>query len=233
MVAQLLSRRWQDALEIWAKATSAEEYRRSARKLMIMYATVAIAAYALWAQPLRVVYNMTSSLPKGVYIVNTADRTAELGDIVWVTWNPPQWVRDRYHDTAIGRDWHFIKGVAAMPGEALSQDGDAITRCVDGACEVIAVRKPTDRQGRAVPELAFNESVPENKLFLTNPHPRSFDSRYVGYFDFAAVRGIAYPLWTQPANYEDEPVNNDFPAIPEGDIAELAMGYSDSEGGSN
>ena len=39
------------------------------------------------------------------------------------------------------------------------------------------------------------EKIPDNKYFASGTLPRSFDSRYWGYVDFAQVEGRAYALW--------------------------------------
>lgn len=232
MLLRLFFHNWREAQQLWSKATSYEEYRRNGRALLRMYLIVGIVMSALWAQPFRVAYNITSSLDKGFYLVNTWDRTAEVGDIVHVDYRPREWVRARYDGAYIGKDWHFIKHVGAMGGDRLEQDDETIFRCAAGSdeCRVLAVRKPTDSRGRPVPDLQFNEVIPTGKLFLTNPHPRSFDSRYHGYFDVADVRGVAYPLFTWPADMTDHEIVPE-PVIPdESTVAFKAINRAESLG---
>lgn len=76
----------------------------------------------------------------------------------------------------------LTKRIACAAGDTLTFDGEA-HYCNGVEVDTINVRVLDD--GTPMPIFAFNGVVPPGKAFMLGTHPRSFDSRYLGFFDTA------------------------------------------------
>lgn len=74
----------------------------------------------------------------------------------------------------------LTKRIACAAGDKLTFDGEA-HYCNGVKVDTINVRALDD--GTRMPIFEFNGVVPAGKLYLLGTHPRSFDSRYLGFFD--------------------------------------------------
>ena len=72
-----------------------------------------------------------------------------------------------------------IKEVIGFPGDKLKITDDFVY--LNG--ELIGNVLHTDRHGHPVEHFHFDGTIPEGKVFVMAPHPRSFDSRYWGFVD--------------------------------------------------
>ena len=85
----------------------------------------------------------------------------------------------------------LLKQVAAGSGDTVCAIGRGIS--IDG--RLVAIRLPADRSGRRMPWWSGCERLGPGRIFLLNPRPDSFDSRYFGPVDESAIIGRATPLW--------------------------------------
>jgi type IV secretory pathway protease TraF len=77
----------------------------------------------------------------------------------------------------------LTKRVACVAGEVLRYERGAHW-CNEQYLGTVLSR---DTQGVPLPEFAWNGPVPEGKVFLSGDHLRSFDSRYFGFVNAAAL----------------------------------------------
>lgn len=86
---------------------------------------------------------------------------------------------------------HMIKIAGCLPGDRLSNTlGEFF--CND---ELLGKALATDSHGNALPQFQFNGVVPSGRLFMIGHHPRSYDSKYMGFIDVSQISHKAYPLW--------------------------------------
>lgn len=140
--------------------------------------------------PLRLMWNASASVPRGLYIVKPA--VPRRGDLAVV--RPPASVAhfmDRRHYVPLGIP--LLKPVAAVSGATVCRVGPDVT--VDGAPLAMALR--ADRLGRPLPVWSgCHHLIPGELFLLADASPSSFDSRYFGPVTAGDVVGRAVPLWT-------------------------------------
>ncbi|ALJ06930.1 S26 family signal peptidase [Brevundimonas sp. DS20] len=153
-------------------------------------AVSAIAVTAVAKMPTRLVWNVTASVPTGLYAVRD-DVPLRPGVLVAVM--PPEplatWLVSYGY---LGHGAPLLKHIEALPGARVCREGERVT--VDGRPRAIARR--TDRLGRRLPHWSGCRIVGEGELFLLNPdEPASLDGRYFGPLPRASVIGRATPIW--------------------------------------
>jgi len=157
---------------------------------------IALAALLLPAvqrPPLRLVWNVSPSVPTGLYRIapGVAPRP---GDLVAVR-PSPELARFMAERQYVESGALLIKPVAAGAGATVCRYGNAVT--IDGA--PVAIAREHDRLGRPLPRWSGCLRLGVEQLFLVAPAtPGSFDSRYFGPIDRAAIVGRALPVWTRP-----------------------------------
>lgn len=178
---------------MWQTPSRSHQHRRRRRLLtMAGLTTVALTCLALsqWRPGTPViVYNASTSVPKGFYRVFTVT-SLQRGDMVLMT--TPDSVRDLADERGyLPATVPLIKTVAALPGDKICAFGTRIF--IDG--RVVATRRIHDSQGRPLPQwqgcrtLSAGEFLP---LIPDSPH--SFDGRYFGAVPVTLVRGRLEPL---------------------------------------
>lgn len=153
---------------------------------------VAIAAFV--PTPLRLVWNVSASVPIGLYDLDPP-RDLTVGDLVAVMPDKPlaDWMVERGY---IGRDVPLMKRVTALPGQQVCRTGNTVT--VDAAPVGDALDR--DRRGRELPVWQGCQHIAESEIFLMNPDVRdSLDGRYFGPIPARTVIGKATPLYTDEA----------------------------------
>jgi len=160
--------------------------------------TVSIAVAVARAEGLWI--NTTDSMPIGLWL-ETSPHEARRGDAVLVCLpDTPA--------TRLGQTRGYIatgtcptgletvlKPVAAGPGDEVDVSPDGMT--VNGLPIRNSAQLAQDSRGRPLPAVpAGRYRVQPGELWLVSAHnPRSFDSRYFGPVDAAAVRSTVKPLW--------------------------------------
>jgi conjugative transfer signal peptidase TraF len=152
-------------------------------------ALIALAAPTLLDPAPRLVWNATASAPIGLWAI-TPGAPIAVGDTVLAR------APDPARRLAAARGYlpfnvPLLKTVAAIDGDTVCADGRVIR--VNGAA--VAIRRPRDAQGRALPGWRGCMRLPEGAGLLINRDPDSFDSRYFGPVAGAAIIGRARPLW--------------------------------------
>lgn len=159
--------------------------------LIAAQAAVSIIAITVVADmPTRLVWNVSESVPTGLYAVRDDDplRPGVLAAVM-----PPEplarWLAENGY---LGRGAPLLKRVEALPGQHVCRIGDRIT--VDG--QLRAVARNADRFGRPLPRWSGCSVIADQQLFLLNAdHPGSLDGRYFGPLPRTSVLGRAVPIF--------------------------------------
>ncbi|WFU14367.1 S26 family signal peptidase [Bradyrhizobium sp. CB3481] len=89
----------------------------------------------------------------------------------------------------------LLKQVAAAGGDEVCRAKEPVGAIsING--KVIAEVFEKDHKGRSLPTWVGCLRLVEGELFLLQPHPHSFDSRYFGPVLRCDILGVAHPLWT-------------------------------------
>lgn len=154
----------------------------------------AVTASLLVQMPTRLIWNVSASVPTGLYAVSPP-HSLRRGDLVAVA--PPEPLATSLIERGyIGRGAPLLKRIEALPGAKVCRDGTRVT--VDGALRAIA--REHDRFGRPLPRWSGCRIVSDDELFLLNAEqPASLDGRYFGPLPRQSVVGRASPLWTREA----------------------------------
>ncbi|MFN3945284.1 MAG: S26 family signal peptidase [Allosphingosinicella sp.] len=141
--------------------------------------------------PTRLVWNVTESVPLGLYAVRPI---GELKVADLVVSQPPEPLAAFLADGGyLGRGAPLLKRVAALPGQTVCRVGPVVT--VDG--ETWAVARDRDRHGRPMPVWSGCLTLAESEVLLLNwEEPASLDGRYFGPLPRSSIVGRAVPLWT-------------------------------------
>lgn len=151
-----------------------------------------------WGGGLRI--NLTTSLPVGIYRITGAK--PDRGAIV-IACLPPAVAKLARARGYVRGGGSCAYGTTPVGKVVLAQTGDTITVTSSGTVLLNGRRVPNseahqyDRRGRRLPHLPSSTQVlGRGELWLLNPCPRSFDSRYFGAVDVALVRAVVRPVWT-------------------------------------
>jgi conjugative transfer signal peptidase TraF len=164
--------------------------RRLAVVLTTAVAAVLVIASAAPIWPLRLVYNASASVPLGWYAVS-GDRDVSVGDLVAARL-PPAAEHLLVSRGYLGVGVPVLKVVSGRKGQRVCRYRDAVT--VDGGPAAYARKR--DGAGRLLPRWSGCRVLRAGEMFLLNPAPDSFDSRYFGAISTTRIIGRATPLWT-------------------------------------
>jgi conjugative transfer signal peptidase TraF len=164
-------------------------------RLKLLLATSAAAALVLSSieakSPLYI-WNVSESVPIGLYHVRPAERLA-VTDLVVV--QPPEPLAsflDLNGYLPIGVP--MLKRVLALPGQTVCRTGLTVT--VDNI--EMGEARERDGRGRPLPVWRGCRVVAGDEVFLMNwQSPDSFDGRYFGPMPASSVIGHALPVWTR------------------------------------
>lgn len=142
--------------------------------------------------------NLTPSEPVGLWRTEALNRSAEIGDLVFVC--PPATAvfeearRRGYLRRGLcpGGFAPLIKTVAALPGQRISI-GDSVE--VDETMIGSSRLRKNDGQGRPLHPYCGG-IVPPDHLFLHTSFASSYDSRYFGPVPDSGLLGLARPILT-------------------------------------
>lgn len=142
--------------------------------------------------------NFTPSFPLGLWRVMPLERSAAVGDRVFIC--PPETaafvlaLERGYVRQGLCPGWisPLIKTVAAVAGERIEVDQSVR---VDGTLLDHSEVHVVDAEGRALPAFAGG-IVPAGHLFLHSDFVGSYDSRYFGPVPADGILGLAQPLLT-------------------------------------
>jgi conjugative transfer signal peptidase TraF len=163
-----------------------------AATLVTMVAAVAVIATTMGPKAAtRFVWNVSESVPTGLYHVQPAGRLIVTALAVAY---PPEPLATFLADGGyLPRGVPLIKRILALPGQTVCRTSLTIT--VDGI-DMGAAREH-DRRGRPLPVWQGCRTVAAGEVFVMNwDEPASLDGRYFGPIPLQAIIGRAEPLWT-------------------------------------
>ncbi len=164
------------------------------RRLVLIITSAAVVATlpsAIKPPPIRFLWNVSASVPTGLYALTDAAHAA-LGDRV-VLW-PPETMQALLAERGyLKPSTPLIKTVAAVAGQRVCRTKYRII--IDGKRAGTARKR--DSEGRALPKWHGCQTLRADRLFLMNlAAPDSFDGRYFGPVARSRVTARAVPLWT-------------------------------------
>jgi conjugative transfer signal peptidase TraF len=150
---------------------------------------ILLGTSALSGIPLRLIWNVSASMPRGLYWVQPGKRPKR-GDTV-IAWLP-NGVRElaaarHYLPTGIP----LVKRVKASAGDRVCASGRRIL--ING--KMAAVRYSFDPAGRTLPWWNGCRRLAPDEVFLLTAPARSFDGRYFGISARRELVGRAVPIW--------------------------------------
>jgi conjugative transfer signal peptidase TraF len=163
--------------------------RERARRFLGSLALAAAVVGAAGGLAPRFVWNLSASLPRGLYRLEPA---APLRRGVIVSFPPPPAVsalmaaRRYLPEHAL-----LLKVVVGLPGDVVRVDDTAYV--VNG--DVIGRVARTDSAGRSLAPHSFSGVVPFGFAFVASRAPLSFDSRYLGPVPLSTLT-VTVPVWT-------------------------------------
>jgi conjugative transfer signal peptidase TraF len=168
---------------------------------LALVATLGVAALArpaLYASAARWVYNPSDSVPRGWYRIEPVESSQpalHVGGIVLARLSAEVAAlaaRRGYLPDRIP----LLKRIGAMAPQRVCM----AQRTVYVDHVPVALARGADGQGRSLPLWSHCRTLRDGELFLLSAtNPASFDSRYFGPIDTAAVIGRAQPMWTWEA----------------------------------
>lgn len=140
----------------------------------------------------RLIWNVTASVPVGLYAVWRTD-TPKVGELVAVT--PPDrlagFLAERHY---LPRGVPLLKHIAATAGQRVCRVGDIIT--VDHI--TLGEARRSDSRGRSLPVWRGCRTLHRGDVFLMNGDvPDSLDGRYFGPIPSATILGRLAPMLTR------------------------------------
>ena len=160
--------------------------------VMGIAALVIVAVRVAWQHAgLRLLINTTASEPYGVYRLRPLEDLRR-GQLVVLA------VPRAYASLVVARGWlpagwPLLKGIGALPGDAVCVTDEAVT--VNG--EPYGPVYAQDSEGRPMPRVRGCQTVADGSFWpLSRYTNKSFDGRYVGPQPQASIVGEAQPLWT-------------------------------------
>ena len=172
---------------------SAAPFHNTAGTLLLAggAALAALLLPALHRPALRLVWNVSASVPVGLYRI-VPDLQVRRGDLVAVRPTPAlaDFMANRRY---VELNALLVKPVAALIGQRVCRVGATIT--IDGRVVVTALQ--IDSRNRPLPVWGGCRQLGSSELFLLAPSvAASFDGRYFGSTPMRRVIGRAVPLWT-------------------------------------
>lgn len=137
-------------------------------------------------------WNASSSVPVGLYLLETTD-TRYVSELVAVL--PPDPLA-RYLEAGnyLPRGVPMLKYVLALPGQTVCREGLVIS--IDKMA--VGMARERDRRGRSLPVWQGCRVISQDSLFLMNSQSAdSLDGRYFGPMPISAVLGRAHRIWTK------------------------------------
>jgi conjugative transfer signal peptidase TraF len=149
---------------------------------------VGVTAVVGRASSPHILWNATPSLPEGIYSLHYDGAVAE-GSLVWVEL-PNELAELARSRNYIPPQGHLLKHVVASEGSTWC----ATDRFVVDGRDLGPVHS-LDSYGRPLPALNRCGVVPSGHVLVGAPHPRSFDSRYIGPVSVDRILATGRPLW--------------------------------------
>jgi len=146
-----------------------------------------VVAFAPWTTrwSIGIDFQRRPSNPFRLYLHDRSGVVVDRG--VYATFRVAGFERLRLHDSM------FVKRIEAIEGDLIGISGNWLLINGDRAARINPV--VLARLGLAQSRLVDEAVVPEGKVLLLGASSDSFDGRYFGFVDVAALQGRAIPLW--------------------------------------
>lgn len=154
-------------------------------------------------------FNLTPSMPRGIYVMQPAAEKPERGDMVSFCLEP----NNPFTEVAKERDYigsgtcpsglkPFLKTLAGLPGDKVEMSPDGII--LNGSYLAGTSRPNYDSQGRLVPpSLLVDGLIPDGQaLVISQQHSGSFDSRHFGLVPYESLTKVE-PVFTESVTPEE------------------------------
>ena len=155
---------------------------------LALLSAAALLLSTIWKPAPIIVWNASSSVPRGLYRVHAGAEIVR-GEIV-VVWLAPSARRLAADRGYLPWTVPLVKPVAAVSGDKICANGHRIL--IDG--RLAALRRDTDGRGRALPHWKGCLLLDRGEYFLLSTVPGSFDGRYFGLVHAGQVVGHAEHL---------------------------------------
>lgn len=153
-------------------------------------AGLAALAFVTLADPSpRLVWNGSASVVRGLYRIEPCP--CGRGDLVVA--RLPEWAN------LVASQRGYLPPGAPVVKRIAGAFGDRICRVEERVFlngEHVASAKTSDWRAEQMPFWQGCRSLARDEIFLLADHPASFDGRYIGATERAAIIGKAVPLWT-------------------------------------
>lgn len=140
------------------------------------------------------IWNLTPSVPRGLYAVQPLDRLRVTTLVVAM---PPEPLATTLAEGGyLPRGVPLLKRIFAVPGQTVCRIGRNVT--VDGIAATLA--RERDQRGRPLPVWQGCHVIAADEIFLMNwDEPDSLDGRYFGPLPRGVMVARAVPVWTDEA----------------------------------
>lgn len=169
---------------------------RQWRTLAGLAAGVLLVAAGAWVTGLR--FNLSASLPPGLYIVSRGDVAHGSIVLACLPASVSGFARARGYiprGVCPGGTAELGKLVLAMAGDTVTVSAEGLS--VNGALVPESRARARDNLGRSLGRTPFGEYlVRSSEIWLISHHPLGYDSRYFGPLTISSVRAVVRPLWT-------------------------------------
>jgi conjugative transfer signal peptidase TraF len=163
--------------------------------------TVVVAGCMVLASKDHVRFNLTDSMPLGVWLVGRTGGELKRGDVVTVclpTDTASAAFQSGYIGVGLCADSYepILKPIGAVAGDVVTVSSTGLA--VNGVAVPNTVARQADTTGRLMNPVPPGEyRVEPGTVWIIAPrHELSFDSRYFGPVSVSAVTGMASPLLT-------------------------------------
>lgn len=153
-----------------------------------------VALYGWNLVPWHLAYNLTESLPTGLYFANYKFDSLSRNSLACFKYRSPEWAKGRYlYDGA-----QVCKVVLGLPGDVVNQEGEELYLLHNNTKTSLGKLKDADSAGRVVPHLTWsNVTIPSGSYYLGSTRtPESFDSRYLGLINRPDIVAQIHPVLT-------------------------------------
>jgi conjugative transfer signal peptidase TraF len=164
------------------------------RQELLLLAMLSIALFIGIALPTksdvpRIIYNGSGSAAIGWYRVE--ERPPLRGDIVLIRLSKTLQSLLTQH-AVLPPGIPLLKRVVAVSGDRVCRSRGLVL--ING--EAVAEALEQDRNGTPLPVWEGCSTLFAGQVFVVQPHPFSFDSRYFGPVNECQIIGVARPIWT-------------------------------------
>jgi type IV secretory pathway protease TraF len=154
------------------------------KRSLVIFTIAAICALASYRYAIG--FNQTLSLNGSIYLIDKSALSIKNGDLVLFRFDKDP--------TRFPNGIQFLKIASCLAGDRLLSSQNGAVCVGKNGVEHFNAPQTIDIYGAKLTHFEFDGVVPRGKLFVTTPHPRSYDSRYWGFVDEAEIIGTAKEL---------------------------------------